>query len=181
MLVDRNSSDGLFFARVARAISTVENDYDVVVIDCPPQLGFLTLSALCAATGVVITIHPQMLDVASMSQFLQMASSLLSIVREAGGNLQYDFLRYLITRFEPNDGPQAQVAAFLRNLYGNLVLTNSMVKSTAVSDAGMLKQTLYEVSRDQLNRATYDRALEAINGVNLEIESVIRQSWGRAA
>jgi chromosome partitioning protein len=56
-----------------------------------------------------------------------------------------------------------------------------MVKSTAVSDAGMLKQTLYEVSRDQLNRATYDRALEAINGVNLEIESVIRQSWGRAA
>ncbi|MGL5139316.1 MAG: plasmid partitioning protein RepA, partial [Beijerinckiaceae bacterium] len=73
MLVDRRTSDGLFFARVAAAISSVECDYDIVVIDCPPQLGFLTLSALCAASGVVITVHPQMLDVASMSQFLQMA------------------------------------------------------------------------------------------------------------
>ncbi|MGL5736180.1 MAG: plasmid partitioning protein RepA, partial [Beijerinckiaceae bacterium] len=153
MLVDRRTSDGLFFARVSAAISSVEDEYDIVVIDCPPQLGFLTLSALCAATGVVITAHPQMLDVASMSQFLQMASSLLSVVRKAGGDLRYDFLRYMITRFEPNDGPQAQVVAFIRNLFGDLVLTNAMLKSTAVSDAGMLKQTLYEVTRDQLHRA----------------------------
>ena len=181
MLVDRRSADGLFFARVARAISTVENLYDVVVIDCPPQLGFLTLSAMCAATGVIITVHPQMLDVASMSQFLQMAASLLTVVREAGGNLQYDFLRYLITRYEPNDGPQTQVVGFLRNLYGDLVLTNAMVKSTAVSDAGMLKQTLYEVARDQLHRSTYDRALESVGGVNAEIETLVRQVWGRVS
>ncbi|MGD0109382.1 MAG: hypothetical protein ABSC06_35920 [Rhodopila sp.] len=32
------------------------------MIDCPPQLGYLTMAALCAATGVLITIHPQMLD-----------------------------------------------------------------------------------------------------------------------
>jgi chromosome partitioning protein len=180
MLVDRRSSDGLFFARVATAISSVADDYDIVVIDCPPQLGFLTLSALCAATGVVITIHPQMLDVASMSQFLQMAAGLLSVVRQAGGDMQYDFLRYLVTRFEPNDGPQAQVVAFIRNLFGDLVLTNAMLKSTAVSDAGMLKQTLYEVTRDQLHRTTYDRALEAVSDVNSEIENLIRKTWGRA-
>jgi chromosome partitioning protein len=180
MLVDRRTSDGLFFARVAAAISSVESNYDIVVIDCPPQLGFLTLSALCAASAVVITVHPQMLDVASMSQFLQMASSLLSVVRQAGGDMRYDFLRYLVTRFEPNDGPQAQVMAFLRNLFGDLVLTNAMLKSTAVSDAGMLKQTLYEVAREQQHRATYDRALESVSGVNGEIEDLIRKTWGRA-
>ena len=48
----------------------VDADYDVVVIDCPPQLGFLTMSALSAATGVLVTIHPEMLDVMSMSQYL---------------------------------------------------------------------------------------------------------------
>ncbi|MBN9137482.1 MAG: plasmid partitioning protein RepA, partial [Phyllobacterium sp.] len=62
----------LFFARVQAALDTISDDYDVVVIDCPPQLGFLTLSALCAATSVLVTVHPQMLDVASMSQFLFM-------------------------------------------------------------------------------------------------------------
>lgn len=57
----------LFFSRVAQALGSVEARYDVVVIDCPPQLGFLTLSALCAATSVLITVHPQMLDLASMN------------------------------------------------------------------------------------------------------------------
>jgi chromosome partitioning protein len=124
-------------------------------------------------------VHPQMLDVASMSQFLLMTADLLNVVRKAGGRLQLDFLRYLMTRFEPQDGPQAQVVAFLRNLFGERVLTNAMVKSTAVSDAGLTKQTLYEVGRQALGHATYARALEALNGVNHEIEKLIRQSWGR--
>ena len=53
---------GLFFFRVKEALAQVDEDYDVVVIDCPPQLGFLTMSALSAATGVLVTIHPEMLD-----------------------------------------------------------------------------------------------------------------------
>ena len=50
-----------FFSRIAEAIDLAADAYDVVVIDCPPQLGFLTLGALCAATGVIVTVHPQML------------------------------------------------------------------------------------------------------------------------
>ncbi len=61
------SSETMFFARIGEVLSEIESFYDVVVIDCPPQLGFLTMSALCAATSVLITVHPQMLDVMSMS------------------------------------------------------------------------------------------------------------------
>lgn len=176
----RRPSDGLFFARVGNALATVADSYDVVIVDCPPQLGYLTLGALCAATGILITIHPQMLDVASMSQFLQMTSNLLQVVREAGGNLDYDFLRYLVTRYEPNDGPQAQIVGLMRSLFGDQVLTHAMLKSTAVSDAGLTKQTLYEVGREQFTRQTYDRALEALDAVNAEVEAQIRRAWGRA-
>ena len=95
-----------FFSRIASAICSVDQDYDIVVIDCPPQLGYLTLGALCAATGVLVTVHPQMLDIASMSQFLLMTSDLLSVVHAAGGRFNYDWLRYLVTRYEPQDGPQ---------------------------------------------------------------------------
>ncbi|MCO5071792.1 MAG: plasmid partitioning protein RepA [Rhizobiaceae bacterium] len=174
-----SQSTDLFFARVQQAIATVSDNYDFVVIDCPPQLGYLTLSALCAATSVIVTVHPQMLDVASMSQFLFMTSDLLSVVREAGGELNFDFLRYLVTRYEPNDGPQTQIAGFLRTLFGERVLTAPMLKSTAVSDAGLTKQTLYEVGRENFNRATYDRAYEALTAVNAEIEALMLQSWGR--
>src|SRR6202171_1938419 len=149
-----SAGEGMFFARVAATLAAVQDLYDVIVIDCPPQLGFLTLGALCAATSILVTIHPQMLDVASMSQFLFMTSDLLNVVRGAGGDLRFDFFRYLVTRYEPNDGPQTQIAAFLRSLYAERVLTHPMVKSTAVSDAGLTKQTLYEVGRENFSRGT---------------------------
>ena len=176
----RRSSDRLFFARVAHALATVDGDYDVVVLDCPPALGFLTLSALCAARSVLITIHPQMLDVASMSQFLHMTANLLSVVEKAGGDANYDFLRYLITRYEPQDGPQTRIVGLMRSLFGERVMTNPMLKSTAVADAGITKQTLYEVGRENITRSTYDRAIESLDAVNGEVEELIRKAWGRA-
>jgi plasmid partitioning protein RepA len=178
-LTSRRSDDSMFFARIGLCLEEIESAYDVVVIDCPPQLGFLTLSALCAATAVLITVHPQMLDVMSMSQFLQMTGDLLDVVEQAGGSMDYDWMRYLITRFEPNDGPQSQMAGFMRSIFGNRVLDNTMLKSTAISDAGLTKQTMYEVDRSQFTRGTYDRALESLTAVNGEIENLIKQTWGR--
>jgi chromosome partitioning protein len=169
-----------FFGRIATALGEVEDRYDAMILDCPPQLGFLTLGALCAATSILITVHPQMLDVMSMCQFLLMASDLLSVVQEAGADLDYDFIRYVVTRYEPSDGPQTQMVAFMRSLFRERVLTNAMLKSTAISDAGLSKQTLYEVGRENFTRATYDRALESLDAVNTEIEALMLAAWGRA-
>lgn len=168
-----------FFARMAAALREVEAEYDVVVIDCPPQLGYLTMSALCASTGVLITVVPNMLDIASMSQFLQMTSSLLEVVADAGASMEFDFLRFLINRYEPHDGPQQQMVAFLRQLFAEEVMVATMLKSTAISDAGLTHQTIYEVERSQFHRNTYDRALESLNLVNDEIESLLQKAWGR--
>jgi chromosome partitioning protein len=179
LAIGRRGEHDLFFTRIKETFDSVNDAYDIIVLDCPPQLGFLTLGALCAATGVLVTVHPQMLDVASMSQFLLMTADLLSVVRNAGGNLEYDFLRYLVTRYEPQDGPQTQIVGFLRNLFGDRVLTNPMLKSTAVSDAGLTKQTLYEISRQTMGRSTYARAVEALDAVNGEVEQLVRRAWGR--
>lgn len=169
----------LFFTRVGDALAEVEGNYDVVVIDCPPQLGFLTMSALSAATAVLVTVHPQMLDVMSMCQFLLMVSNLLGVVSEAGGDMSYDWMRYLITRYEPGDGPQNQMVSFMRSMFGEYVLNHTVLKSTAISDAGITKQTLYEVEKSQFTRSTYERAMESLNAVNAEIEALVQQAWGR--
>ena len=155
------------------------DDYDVVVIDCPPQLGFLTMSAICGATAVLITVHPQMLDVMSMCQFLQMLGEVLNTLKSAGGNMNLDWLRYLVTRYDPADGPQTQMVAFMRSLFKQHVLTSPMVRSVAIADAALTNQTLYEVDRSQFTRATYDRALESMEAVNAEIVDLIHKAWGR--
>lgn len=169
----------LFFTRIGDALSSVEQEYDVVVVDCPPQLGFLTMSALSAATAVLVTVHPQMLDVMSMCQFLLMTSNLLGVVSEAGGNMTYDWLRYVVTRYEPGDGPQNQMVSFMRSMFGDHVLNHPVLKSTAISDAGITKQTLYEVEKGQFTRSTYERAMESLNAVNGEIEALVQSAWGR--
>lgn len=174
-----NNVQPAFFARMATALQEVEDNYDVIIFDCPPQLGYLTMSALCASTGVLITVVPNMLDIASMSQFLQMSAELLDVVAEAGAPMDFDFLRFLINRYEPSDGPQQQVVAFLRQLFGNEVMVAPMLKSTAISDAGLTQQTVYEVERGQFHRNTYDRAVDSLNLVNDEIESLLQHAWGR--
>ena len=170
---------GLFFFRVKEALSQVDDDYDVVVIDCPPQLGFLTMSALSASTGVLVTIHPEMLDVMSMSQFLRMTADLMDVIAESGADMSHDWMRYVLTRYEPSDAPQNRIVAFLRTMYGEAVLNAPMLKSTAISDAGLTKQTLYEVERSAFTRSTYDRAMESLNALNDEIAALLQKTWGR--
>lgn len=176
----KDSMEGkLFYTRIGAALAEVDDQYDVVVIDCPPQLGYLTLTALTAATSVLITVHPQMLDIMSMSQFLLMLGDILKSVEGAGVNVSLDWFRYLITRFEPMDVPQQQMVGFMQSMFAQQMMKNHMVKTTAVSDAGLTKQTLYEVERSQFTSATYDRAREAMDLVNSEVVDLLELAWGR--
>lgn len=177
---NKNSPEGrMFFTRISQALKEVDDRYDVVVIDCPPQLGYLTLTALTASTSVLITVHPQMLDIMSMSQFLLMLGGILQSIKSAGAKVRLKWFRYLVTRYEPTDGPQAQMVGFMQAMFNRRMLSSPMVKSTAISDAGITKQTLYEVDRNQFIRSTYDRAMEALNAVNSEITALIHGAWGR--
>ena len=168
-----------FFTRISKALGEVDELYDVVVIDCPPQLGYLTLTALTASSSVIVTVHPQMLDVMSMSQFLLMLGGIMKTIRDAGANMRLKWFRYLVTRFEPTDGPQKQMVGFLQAMFPNQMLSAPVLKSTAISDAGITKQTLYEVERSQFVRTTYDRAVTSLNDVNDEIAELIHKAWGR--
>lgn len=179
MVERRARGHELFFRRVAAAIGDVEDQFDIVVIDCPPQLGYLTMGALNAATGLLVTVHPQMVDVASMSQFLLMTADLMAVIDDAGGGLNYDFLRYVVTRHDPHDVPETQIVALLRNLFADDVLRATAWKSTAIANAGLTKQSLYELDRGSVGRVAYDRALESVDAVNAEIVRLIRGVWGR--
>ncbi|TPV98785.1 MAG: Sporulation initiation inhibitor protein Soj [Beijerinckiaceae bacterium] len=168
-----------FFTRLGKALADVDDRYDVVVIDCPPQLGYLTLTALTAANSVLITVHPQMLDLMSMSQFLLMLGNITKTIKKVGANVRMDWLRYLITRYEPTDIPQAQMLGFMHSMLAEEILKSPMLKSTAISDAGLTKQTLYEVERANFNRDTFDRAIQCMDAVNFEIQGLIHLAWGR--
>ena len=179
MHADDPSAGRTFFTRIGDALADVDDRYDVVVIDCPPQLGYLTLTALTASTSVLITVHPQMLDIMSMSQFLLMLGGVLKSIESAGVKVSLDWFRYLVTRYEPGDIPQQEMVGLMQSMFARQMLKNQMVKSTAISDAGLTKQTLYEVERASFTPSTYDRARESLDVVNSEIIDLMLAAWGR--
>lgn len=179
MLAERAEGGALFFERLREALREVEDEYDVVVLDTPPSLGFLTLGAIYAATGLIVTVHPAMLDVASMSQFLLMMGDLVQVIETAGATLRHDFFRYLVTRHDPYDQPQAQVVALLRHLFAEEVMAPTAVESTAVEAAGLVKRSLYELEPGEISRDTFRRARESIDAVNEDVLRLIATAWGR--
>ncbi|MBD9653166.1 plasmid partitioning protein RepA [Ensifer sp. ENS09] len=169
-----------FLLRVSQALEQVVDDYDFILMDSAPSLNFLTLSSLTAATGVVIPVPAHMLDVDSTAKFLELAASYMQILDEVGTSAQWDFAKFLVTKFEPNDHPQANMSALMRQVFGEDLLLNSVIKSTAVADALTWKQSLYEVQRARFSAPkTYDRAIESINAANSELEALFWKAWGR--
>ncbi len=168
-----------FFEKLSQAIQSVESNYDVVVIDSPPALGFLTLTGLYAATSVIVPMTPSMLDLASTQQFVEMTSAYLGVIEDTGVKLDHDFFSFLITRDDPSDIPSQQIVSLMRALFQDRVVSATSLRSTAVADASMLKMSIYEVSRSEMTRSTYDRARTSVDAVGLEIGNMIQVAWGR--
>lgn len=171
--------DEYFIRRLATALRSVEDRYDVVVIDAPPQLSYLTLNAVYAATGLIIPVQSAMIDVASMNQFLYMLDEMLEQMAHFGAPVDHEFIRFLLTRHIPHDVPQVNIAAMLRSLFGESVLTAAVLETTAITNAGLENKTLYELEKGAVGRDTYNRAIEAVNAANKEIYNEILKVWDR--
>lgn len=170
----------VFFNRIRDALRQVDDDYDVVLIDCPPQLGYLTMSAVCASTSLLMTITPERVDLASASQFLMMASGVLEVLHTNGATGAFDNFAYLLTRFDTAISTQQDLAEWIRELLGQSVIPTPFVKSSAVSEAGLSQRTIFEIDLSVVkNRKTYERALESAIGFTNDIEKLIQAAWGR--
>lgn len=174
-----SSPDHPFFTRIRNALAQVEGDFDIVLMDSPPQLGFLTISGMAAASSLIVPLTPSMLDVSSTAQFLELAGAYMEVIEDAGATLDYDHFKFLITRDEPTDIPSQQLTSFMRALFLDRVMGATALKSTAISDATMLKQSIYEVVRSEMTRATYDRARGSMDAVGAEVARMVHQAWGR--
>ncbi|MEY8802193.1 AAA family ATPase [Leisingera sp. XS_AS12] len=168
-----------FYSRISEALSLVEDAYDVVLFDTPPHMSFCVIAALYASNAMLIPLSAGMLDVVSLVKFLDLASSTLRSIEEVDPNKRFDFVRILLTRYSPSDPAQLGLASFLRNTLGTSMLNTDFLASTAIADAGNTMNPLLEVDPSSFTRKTYDRILESLHGIAMEIEEEIMISRGR--
>lgn len=168
-----------FFNRLPRVLREVGEHYDVIVLDTAPNLGFATLGSMCSATGLLLTIHPHMLDTLSARQYLSMFTQTIQTLIDAGAELNLAFVRYLFTRREINDNAQTKIVTLLRSLFEDRIMRSEVLKSVAIAEAQLARQTLYDAPKNTLRKSTVERALESMNAVNAEIEGLMLHAWRR--
>jgi len=169
-----------FWLVLREAIQKSTKDYDVVIIDCPPSLGFMSINAIFAATGVIVPVPPSMIDFVSTGQFFRMCSQVLDQVEEIDpDSKEVDFFRILVAKHNVTDQNQKQIIHLMGANFGDMLLQNPMAVTTALDGAGLRKRTYYEID-DQIGaRQSYMRGLAYLNAVNAEIEGLLLKTWNR--
>jgi chromosome partitioning protein len=174
----RAAEDTPFHRRISDALEEVDGAYDLILFDTPPHMSFAVISAVFAATGMLIPLSAGMLDVVSLAKFLELAAGTMQVV-EQHQEKRYDFIRFVLTRYAASDPAQLQLSSFLRSHLGGAMLKHDMVSSTAIADAGNTMNPLLEIEPGSFHRKTYDRIFESLCGIADEIDAEIITSWGR--
>ncbi|WOI58425.1 plasmid partitioning protein RepA [Palleronia sp. LCG004] len=169
-----------FFLRVEEALAPIRDDYDVILFDCPPQMSFAVMASLFTSTSLLVTVTASFVDVMSLGTFLGMTGEMMGVIERRKGQRPYDWIKYLITRYNPTDQPSVQVAGYLRSILETAVMTNEFYLSTAIADAATTSESIVEVDPSNFHRQTYQRAWDAVDRVTGELEGLIHASWGRA-
>lgn len=171
------SSNPTALLRMRHGLETVEDRYDVIILDPPPALGMISLSVMQAANALVIPTPPALYDVYSTRSFFSMLVEVVDTLQRHLGELDYKFVRLLVTRLDVASETQQQLFDLLPEVMGTTLMRYPVTKTAALDRAGMFGRSLYEATPDSVPRKTWKRALAHFNRSNEEVLLLIRQAW----
>ena len=125
-LVDLDSRE----QRLKDALAEVANDYDFILIDCPPALSLLTLNGLCAANGVIVPMQCEYFA-------LEGLSDLVNTIKQVHANLNPDLVIIGVLRvmFDPRMTLQQQVSDQLLEHFGDKVFKTIIPRNVRLAEA----------------------------------------------
>ena len=116
--------------RLKAALADVRDDYDFVLIDCPPALSLLTLNGLCAAHGVIVPMQCEYFA-------LEGLSDLVNTVKQVHANLNPELQTVGLLRimFDPRITLQQQVSEQLKTHFGDKVFDTVVPRNVRLAEA----------------------------------------------
>lgn len=162
------------FLRLKEALKLIKNQYDVILIDCGPNLGTLTLNAILACDGMIIPIPPSMND---YSSFIMYTGTLRNLFKELPEK-KLEYLRILISK-HPGNKESEIMEDVMKEQFGRYLLKNHMCETIEVAKAANQIGTIYDISKPRGSKEAYKRALRYLDNVNLEIIQNFKDIWLR--
>ncbi len=116
--------------RLRQVLAAHKDDYDFVLIDCPPSLSMLTLNGLCAAHGVIIPMQCEYYA-------LEGLSDLVNTIKKVHANLNKDLkiIGLLRVMFDPRNTLSNHVSAQLEQHFGEKVFKTIVPRNVRLAEA----------------------------------------------
>lgn len=143
-------------ARLRSQLTDIVDDYDHVVIDCPPALGWLTLNAFTASEGIIVPVSPGYFELDSLSQI----SKTLERVQQ-DFNPEIALLGLLFTMSDPTVASSTTLEV-LRKTYGESILKTIIPRNTVIRDAHFNKQDIFTAFPQSKAAHAYNKLIEEL-------------------
>jgi len=124
---------------LGRALAKVADAYDVVVLDCPPSLGILTINALTAADEVIIPLQCESLSQRGMSHLLETIEDVRQFT-----NPELTIRGVIATMFDPRTNHSRAILASVSDSYGLKVIEPPVRKSIRFAEAPAAGETIFQ-------------------------------------
>ncbi|KPK48305.1 MAG: hypothetical protein AMS22_15650, partial [Thiotrichales bacterium SG8_50] len=170
-LAQRENSEWRFDLAVRNALAEISDEYDVILIDTPPNLGTFAMSLVSACDALVIPMQPNAYDYQSTVQYL----NLLSFLTENTGK-EFAWIRMLITR--DNAG---QTATMFRGMilaaFPDAAMESTLKESEAVKKESLQLHSVFESTGYAGNSRTLKQAQKMVDDIALEIIDLCERTW----
>lgn len=116
--------------RMRRAVNAVRDEYDFILIDCPPSLGLITLNMLAAADSILIPLQCEYYALEGLSQLLNTVHLI-----QRGVNPELGISGVLLTMYDARLNLSRQVAADAREYFGGQVFDTVVPRNVRLAEA----------------------------------------------
>lgn len=125
--------------KLKKAIDSIRDQYDYILIDCPPSLGLLTVNSLTAASSVLIPIQCEYYALEGLSQLL---NSIRLVQRHLNVNLQIEGV--LLTMFDSRTNLSMQVSEEVKKYFQEKVYDTVILRNVRLSEAPSYGQSIID-------------------------------------
>lgn len=162
--------------RLRIGLSALVKDFDVIILDPPPAMGFLGLNVMAAASGLLVPVPARQLDYLSTIHFMETVADNIEILEKNGTPVDYGFIRIVCSAFSPSKPGENDMWKMMQATYGSALLSQPILASEEIKNATQAFRSIYE-SKPSASHATYQRCRENLDEVFGEVTQLIRQQW----
>jgi chromosome partitioning protein len=145
--------------RLKRALDAVHDDYDFVLIDCPPSLGLLTVNGLAAASEVVVPIQCEYYALEGLGQLLRNVGL---VQRNLNPSLEVSAI--ICVMYDARTKLSDQVVAEVRDHFGDLVCRNVVPRTVRLSEAPSFGQPIIAFDPTSRGAIAYRELAKEVSG-----------------